>query len=475
MKMNLRNSLIILGIMVLLLVVPSIVNATVSYTREIPSNDGSITLNLKGLTLDENTAYSYALTTKGAKPETWHTVTDFTNNTAKINLSASTKDIVNVLKVTDKGSLYIKNNSDDSYVVNALEVNLKLPYLQAGPYNKTNHDYNFASAYLYGSIGNNYIYTGANHTYTYVQKITDSTFIQKFLDVKNNNKNITSLESSLPAVPSNGYSTERVIEYKNENNDGLYIIWVKRSGDNCKDVYSAVIHDGLPEATTVSEYIKDANAPKVKEIKVISPNSGTYKTSQTVKIRVYFTEKITGTTVPTLKIKFGESAERDVTNGTIKDNYIEYSYNIQAGDNGQLTTVSLTGGTIKNATGIDAELSCPLISGNTIKANTEGITNNNTDNQDKNNDNTDKDDNKQDNNTDNKTDNKQDNTDNKDNSSSNNNQNSNNNANNSGKDDTVAGGKIPQTGATITLGALIVSILGIGIVAFKKYSNLRDI
>ena len=139
MKMNLRNSLIILGIMVLLLVVPSIVNATVSYTREIPSNDGSITLNLKGLTLDENTAYSYALTTKGAKPETWHTVTDFTNNTAKINLSASTKDIVNVLKVTDKGSLYIKNNSDDSYVVNALEFIIKLHYLQDVHNNKKIH------------------------------------------------------------------------------------------------------------------------------------------------------------------------------------------------------------------------------------------------------------------------------------------------------------------------------------------------
>lgn len=460
MKMNLKNSLIILGIMLLLLVVPNLVSATVAYTREIPSNDGSITLNLTGLTLDENTAYSYALTTKGAKPETWHTVTDFTNNTAKINLSASTKDIVNVLKVTDKGSLYIKNNSDNSYVVNALEVNLKLPYLQGSPYIKTDHEYNLASAFLYGSIGNNYVFVGADHTYTNVQKITDSTFIQKFLDVKNNNKSITSLESSLPAVPTIGFSTNRTVEYKSKNNDGLYIIWVKRTGDNCKDVYSAVIHDGLPEATTVSQYIKDANAPKVKEIKVISPNSGTYKTSQTVKIRVIFDEKVTGTSVPTLKVKFGESAERSITNGTIKDDYIEYSYNIQAGDNGQLATVSLTGGAVKNASGIDAELSCPIISGNTIKANTEGTENNNTDNQDKNNDNTNKDDNKQDSNTDNK----------QDNNNSNNNQN-----NNSSKDDTVAGGKIPQTGTTITLGALIVSILGIGIVAFKKYNNLRDI
>ncbi len=459
MKMNLKNSLIILGIMILLLVVPNLVNATVAYTREIPSNDGSITLNLTGLTLDETISYSYALTTKGSTPKTWHSLVNYTNNTANITLSASTKDIVNVLKVTDRGSLYIKNNSDDSYIVNALEVNLKLPYLQAGAYDKLTNSYSFNTK-LYGSIGDNY-YSNLN-TYIQSQKITDATFINKFLDIKNNNKSITSLESNLPSVPTSGYSKTQQVSYSTVS-DGLYIIWVKRSGNDCKDVYSAVIHDGLPEATTVSQYIKDANAPKVKEIKVISPNSGTYKTSQTVKIRVYFTEKITGTSVPTLKIKFGESAERSITNGTIKDDYIEYSYNIQAGDNGQLATVSLTGGAVKNASGIDAELSCPIISGNTIKANTEGTENNNTDNQDKNNDNTNKDDNKQDSNTDNKQDNNNSN-------NSNNNQN-----NNSSKDDTVAGGKIPQTGTTITLGALIVSILGIGIVAFKKYNNLRDI
>lgn len=470
MKMNLKNSLIIIGIMALILVVPSIVNATVSYTREIPANDGSITLNLTGLTLDENTAYSYALTTKGAKPDTWHTVLDFTNNTAKIDLPSSTEDIVNVLKVTDKGYLYIKNNSDDSYVVNALEINLKLPYLQAGPYNKDSYQYEFVPA-LYGAIGESWAQHG--HVFVHAQKITDSTFISKFLDVKNNNKDIISLESNLPTLPSTGYSRSHDI-YCKDVNDGLYIIWVKRTGDNCKDVYSAVIHDGLPEATKVSQYI---SITKVTAIKVTSPDSGTYKTSQTVKIRVVFDEKITGTTVPTLKIKFGESAERSVTNGTIKEDYIEYSYNIQAGDNGQLATVSLTGGTIKDATGNDAELSCPIISGNTIKANTEGTTTNNTDNQDKNNDNTNKDD---------KTDKKPDSTDNKPNTNNNqngnsSNANSNNNNNNANtnknptKDDTVAGSKIPQTGATITLTVFIIATLGFVIFAFKKYSSLRDI
>ena len=211
----------------------------------------------------------------------------------------------------------------------------------------------------------------------------------------------------------------------------------------------------------------DISAPTVKSIQVTSPSSGTYNTPQTVKIRVYFSESIVGETIPTLKIKFGTGTERSITNGTIKNDYIEYSYNIQAGDNGQLTCVSLTGGTIKDASGNEAKLSCPLISGNTIKANTEGTTNNNTDNQDKNN-NTNKDDN-----TNNKNDDKVDNK--NDNSNINNNNNSNNNSGNSSKDATVAGGKIPQTGATITSALVIIAIIGISIIAFKKYNNLRDI
>ena len=49
------------------------------------------------------------------------------------------------------------------------------------------------------------------------------------------------------------------------------------------------------------------------------------------------------------------------------------------------------------------------------------------------------------------------------------------NNNNSSKDDTVAGSKIPQTGATITLTVVIIATLSLTVFAFKKYSSLRDI
>ena len=116
-------------ISIILFFIPNISNATVEYTRTFPGNDGSIIVNLTGLNLNESKSYSFALVTKGSTPTTWHNITDFTTTTASINLSSATDDIVAVLKVTDTGVLYIKDNSDDSYVLDAKEIDLKLPYL----------------------------------------------------------------------------------------------------------------------------------------------------------------------------------------------------------------------------------------------------------------------------------------------------------------------------------------------------------
>lgn len=450
---NVKYVVITVIMMLLLFLIPNISKATVEYTRTIPGNDGSIILNLTGLTLDENKNYSFTLL-KGKgdlSTATWNNLIDFTSSTAKVTLSSGTKAIVDVLKVTDKGYLYIKNNDDNSYVVEAKEIDLKLPYLQALDYTKSSTHYGVNE--MYGSIGN-----GSGKRHYQFKKVTNRTLIEKYLNIKNNNKSITELENSLMTVPNAGYtalSTYESIHFGNNYDDGLYLVWVKMTGENCKDIYGCIVHDGLPKATKVADYI-NGEGPKVTKIQVESPKSGTYKTKQTVKIRVYFDKKITGTKVPTLKIKFGSSAERSVTNGTIHNDatvwssgqYIEYSYNIQSGDNGQLATVSLTGGTIKDEDGNAAILSCPVLSGSiTIKANTKGIVTNNTENQDKTN-----------------------------NTSNNTNKNSNSLSNKSGdKDETTAKGKIPYTGVSLTVVFAIGIILVIGIVAKIQYNKYRDI
>lgn len=466
--------LIVFFVSIMLFLIPSISNAAVEYTRTFPSNDGSIILNLTGLTLDETKAYSFTLLGKGDKITTeteWYRITEYDTNTAKITLSPNTVDIRNVLKVYDIGTLYIKDDAstDSSYVVDALQVNLKLPYLQALDYTKNTSNY-YINA-MYQAIGS---YHG---TYSIVKKVEDETLIRKYLDIKNNNKSITELEDDLPTnIPDTGYKDSSTI-WHDDLDDGLYLIWVKTSGDNCKTIYGCIVHDGLPNAKTVADYVQ-GEGPKVLRIQVQSPDSGTYKTGQTVKIRVYFDKKITGTTVPTLKIKFGDSKERSVTNGTIhNDNtsiwewgqYIEYSYNIQSGDNGQLATVSLTGGAIKDTDGNPAFLTCPVLTGDrTIKANTEGTVTNNTENQDKVN-NEDKDDD---------SDKKESSSSDKNSSSSkdkNTSSNKDDKKENNKKDDTTVKGKIPYTGASYAVIFAIAIILIAGIIAKVKYNDLKDI
>lgn len=466
--------LIVFFVSIMLFLIPSISNAAVEYTRFIEGNNGSITLNLTGLTLDDSaitlpdgqtTRYSFALVSKGVTPTKWFGLMNYTTSTAEVVLNSQTAEIRNVMKVTDTGYLYIRDNSNSSNVVDALEVDLKLPYLQAIDYEKnTNGNYDINGQYGYGNnVGSRY--------YQFV-KVTDKTLIEKYLNVKNNNGQITDLKSVLPEVPKTGYASLSgySLLYTSDYESGLYLIWVKLTGDSCKDIYGCIIHDGLPNAKTVADYIQ-GEGPKVTKIQIFSPASGTYKTGQTVKIRVYFDKNITGTTVPTLKIKFGDSKERSVTNGTIhNDNYtwtyghyIEYSYNIQSGDNGQLATVSLTGGAIKDTDGNPAILSCPVLTGDrTIKANTQGTITNNTENQDKTNNTS--------------SDKKEDEKDKTSSSSSSKDKNtSSNKKEDNKKDDTTVKGKIPYTGASYTVIFAIAIILIAGIIAKIKYNDLKDI
>ena len=434
--------MIILSTIFLLMILPNVAQATVEYTRTIMGNDGSITINLTGIELDETKAYSFALTTKGGTPETWHTLTEYTTNTAKVNLSSATSDIVDVLKVTDTGVLYLKDNSDDSYVVNALQVDLKLPYLQAIPYKIGNNGWYSIEPKLYGSIGNFYASLEDN-VYYKLEKVNNKEFVETFLK---NNKSITGLEELLPEPPESGYAQNGYFNVSKD--DGLYIIWITLTGDNCKTVRGAIIHDGKPDATTVEEYLEgvDLEGPTVSSIAVTSPESGTYKTGQTVKITVTFNEDITGTTVPTLKIKFGTSEERTVTNGTISGKTIVYSYNIVAGDVGQLAVTGYSGGTIKDSSGNDATISLKTISGNTIKANVEGTDTNNTENQDKTN-----------------------------NEGTGNSNNGNNNSGAGNEDKTTAPTEIPKAGTGIAIALSLVAILAVAMILRSKYNKLKDI
>lgn len=428
---KLKYFMMFLFVTLLLCIVPNVSNAAVEYTRTIGANDGSITLHLTGVTLDESKAYSFSLVTKGSTPSTWHRITEYTSTTAQVSLSAATTDIVKVLRVADTGILYVKDDSDDSYVIDGLTINLKLPYLQAINYEDLSGRYLIRTTY--SEIG------GTSKSYYQFQKVTDENLIKQFLNIKNNKGDITELENMLPSVPTTGYYKEDMPSYS-KYKDGLYLMWVKITGNNCKDIYGCVVHDGLPEATTLSQYISgtDVEAPTVSSIKVISPTKdGVYSAGQVVKITVTFSENITGTVVPTLKIRFGTSKERTITNGTISGKTIVYTYQIAKDDVGQLAVTGYSGGTIQDASGNSAKITPKTIGGYTIKANvsTGNVNNNN-------------------------------------NGSSNNTQNNDGSHN---KDNTIASGTIPQTGVGIGIIVSILTVTVIGIFIYRRYQDLKDI
>ena len=360
----------------LMLAIPTVVSATtVEYTKTIPTNDGTIKLNFTGLELDVAKAYEFSLVRQGGTPESWFSIDDgYTETTASITLGSATGAITDVLKATDTGFIYIREKDDTtgSYILQAYQVDLKLPYLKSLVYTKTNDSYDLTTARLYGTIGNNYIYTGGNQTYVYWEKVTDEDLIEDYLYIKNNNGSITSLEESLPNPPETEYTANRNPDYTSKN-DGLYLLWVYRTAENCKTVYSCIVHDGLEEATTVEQYIQsaDVEAPRMEKLEIkwstdFEYDSGTgyyfVEPGTTITIRAIFNEIIYGDTAPTLKIRCGNAEEITVPAGTITGQYIIYNYTIKEQDNGIIVAVSMAGGDVADEDGnVVTGYTCPVL------------------------------------------------------------------------------------------------------------------
>lgn len=256
----LKNKKILLSIflILLILILPTMVNAAVEYTRTIKGNDGSITLNLTGLELDTTKEHEFALVISGATPSTWHTVTKKTATTAEIELSSSTTDILSVLKKADEGYLYVREKDNTSeYEVNNLKIDLKLPYLNAVNVNVGTAGGIEAVKPIYDG------YKTSNMMYKW-EKITDKTVVEKYLKCNKNTAEISASDLK-QTVPTSGFtnnwpwlSSDHGGFYSRDlPTDGLYYLWVKQSADSCRTIYGYYLYDGLPNATTVAEYISD--------------------------------------------------------------------------------------------------------------------------------------------------------------------------------------------------------------------------
>ncbi len=439
---------------ILLFTMPS--NAA-SYTKSFPTNDGSIQLNLTGLTLDEGKQYEYGLTTKGGTPEKWYLITDYTTTTATVNISGSDTTLRKVLQLTDEGYLYIREKDNaESYVVENMQIDLKLPLFYS--INVSGNNNGISTSYY--TI--NSVYGLGSRSYKF-EKITDSTVIEKYLEIKQKDGDIKELEPYVKTTyPTTGYEDVvgfgSIYSYQMPE-DGLYYMWIKLTSteSNSKTVYSCIIHDGLPDSTSISDYLSETTI--TDSIKATSGHTE-YVNSQLeyraapgdeIKITVSFTNEIKVNEYPTLTIKFGDGENITVTDGNAGSDNIVYTYKIQSGDLGTLQIVNFSGGNVVDNDGNSAVITRKDLSGIALVA-VESI-----------------------------------------NSNSGNNNNSGNggfnittpnenNQNGSGTenknqiiDNTIATGKIPQTGLKVGIIILISTVIISAVVGYIKSRNLRDI
>lgn len=139
---------LIIAIFAILLLIPNVVNAAdVSVTRNIYSNNGSMKFEFKGLTLDKTHEYEFGLTkTVAAEVLTWHLITEYTETTAVVDVTTTTKDLRDVINVVDTGYITIKDKTTDTVVLQPYSVNLKTPYLRVANYTVLNNGKQFNSS-----------------------------------------------------------------------------------------------------------------------------------------------------------------------------------------------------------------------------------------------------------------------------------------------------------------------------------------
>lgn len=377
-----KKLLITLMLLIAVLLIPNMVNATVEYTRIISGNDGSITLNLTGLDLDTTKQHEFALVISGGTPSTWHTITEKTQTTATIEFNSSTADILEVLKAGNTGYLYLREKDNTTeYEVENKEIDLKLPYLNAVNISKTSTDgYQVTTLYGYDNDATSFKW----------EKITDTAVIEKYLAYKNNGTEISASDLK-QTIPTTGFSTNWGFVASAGNyctifesgipDDGLYYLWIKSSDDNCKIIYGYMLHDGLPNATTVQDYVGVINgAPTVENIVAKGDSSNLTTIPGTVnleyqptvgdeiKVNIKFDQNIVKNSAPKLTIKFGTGSNIELTTCEAASDTLTYKYTIKEGDLGTLQIVSFTGGNVTNNEGTAAVLTLPELSGTKVVA-----------------------------------------------------------------------------------------------------------
>lgn len=268
----------ILIVISVLFILPNISDATVDVTRNVYSNNGSMKFTFKGLTLDTTHEYEFGLTqTSASAVGTWFLITEYTEETATIDLKTTTEQMRTVINAVDTGYITIKDKTVDTVVLEPTAVDLKLPYLQVTNFTVINNGKRLSQDNIKVPIRcvNN------GEPYYQYEKITDENIIAEYKKIKANNGNVISMQSMLKTTPPSanwvtwsywnghdsisgmngyGYTTSSV----SAPDEGLYYLWLYFSGKNVKDVYGYILVDNLqPEIA-----VEGISLPETKTIEL---------------------------------------------------------------------------------------------------------------------------------------------------------------------------------------------------------------
>ena len=256
-----KGLIMVLFVMIILFIIPNVSKGAVNVTRNIYSNNGSMKFEFTGITLDKTHLYEFGMAKlEASEIEKWYDITEYTENTATVNVTTTTPELRDVINAVDTGYITIRDKADESIVVNKYNVDLKIPYLQL-----TNYTVVPNGKVLDGSTDNNIQIALRNaynsKAYYQYEKITDTNIINKYKEIKGKNGDFSSLQSILKTtVPTsnwqlwgywNGHSSSGMEGYGyptrtvSAPSSGLYYMWVYFSGNNLKNVYGYILVDNL--------------------------------------------------------------------------------------------------------------------------------------------------------------------------------------------------------------------------------------
>ncbi len=418
-------------VLALLLILPNISNATVDVTRNIYANNGSSKYNFTGLNLDKSHEYEFGFTkTQAAEVTKWHLITEYTETTATVDITGGTTEFTDVITAVDTGYITIRDKTSENkeVVLDHYPIDLKISYLNITNYNVISNGKNLSYE---NNIQVNFWNAANSKAYYKYEKITDEKVITKFKEIKANNGDYNELQSLLKTeAPSsnwntwnywNGYgsTSDSGFGYTQRNvnvpDKGLYYMWIYLAGNNIKNLYGYILVDNLePEIA-----LDSISLPKTKEVKL----------GETLTLTPTFSP-----TTTTNKIVTWSSSDETVA--TV--------------DNAGKITPKKIGSTIITVTSQDgnkkANCTVTVVAPSSDNTNSKNKDNENTNNGSKNNE--------------------------SENNGSKNNEITNKTIDKT-IDKTLASGKLPQTGANLTI-ILVVSVIGvISILIYNKYKKFR--